>query len=65
MATQIIKFWGTFCKYIEITIDGNSLLECLILIFFIFNRPGVAGAVLQTASLLCNSLSQSSFVEIF
>ena len=30
----------------------------------IFNRPGVAGAVLQTASLQINSVTHSSFVEI-
>ena len=31
----------------------------------LFNRPGVAGAVLQTALLLINSVSHSSVVEIF
>ena len=40
-------------------------LEVIILFFLplplIFDRPGVAGAVLQTASLLINSLSHSSF----
>ena len=31
---------------------------------YFFNRPGVAGAILQTASSLIKSVSQSSFVEI-
>ena len=33
-------------------------------LFFIINRPGVAGAVLQTPSLLINSFVNSSSVEI-
>ena len=64
--TANIKVLGLilfFSPQLRSALEPESLLK-LILYFDMFNRPGAAGAVLQTPLSLINWLIESSFVEI-
>ena len=67
----LINYWveGFLQFMIKLGVKGlvtnwATLSSFLVQSIIIINRPGVAGAVLQTPPWLTNSVGQSSFVEI-